>query len=138
MGGYARLPSADAITRIIRTFGGVTITNGYGKWADAQGDIISDDIRIVDIAMESNWENDTKLYDIASRYQQEAIQESVYVRYANGTVQLVTAQSCMESSPVNVLDGKSFDWEALQADLGRLNEPGEVVLSEADAVGEEI
>jgi hypothetical protein len=138
MGGCARLPSADAITRIADTFGGYTVTTGFGKWKNGEGKLYSEDVRIVDVAYEPNWDNDAKLFDIASRFQQEAKQESVYIRYANGVVQLVTAQSCMQSKQVLVEPGE-FDWDKLRADLNEpADEPGDTVLSEAETVGEEI
>jgi hypothetical protein len=134
MGGCARLPSADAITRIADTFGGYTVTTGFGKWKNGEGKLYSEDVRIVDVAYEPNWDNDAKLYDIASRFQQEAKQESVYVRYANGTVQFVSAQSCMDNG-----EKEPFDWDRLRQDVGEAaDDSGDIVLSEAETVGEEI
>lgn len=99
-----------AVSALAAAFGGVTAFQGRGLWKDTV-----ELINVIDVAYEPNWENDTKLYEIASTFQQEAKQESVYVRYANGTVQFVTAQSCMNSgSP------EAFSWDKLKADL---NEP---------------
>lgn len=92
---------------IAATFGGATISDGRGYW---KGE--TEPILIVDVAYEPTWDNDAKLYDIARKFLDDAKQESVYVRYANGNVQFVTALSCMDNG-----EKEPFDWDRLRADM---------------------
>jgi hypothetical protein len=131
----------DAKQRLVDAFGGITVTFGNGTYKGEHW-TTTEPVEIIDVAYVPEWDNDAKLYDIASRFQQEAKQESVYVRYANGVVQLVTAQSCMQSNAVFVEAGQlkdEFTWEKLRADLNEpADDPGDVVMTEAQAAGEDV
>lgn len=83
--------------KLCATFGGVTETRGNGLWRDSEGKPIAEQVAILDIAYEPTDENDAKLYDIAWQYGEEAKQTSVYLRYGNGFVQLVSKLSCMDN-----------------------------------------
>jgi len=80
---------AAAELTIVTYFGGMTQTVGKGMWKDASGTIIHDDIFVCDVAMEDNAVNQATLINIAKRFAQQAGQDCVYVRHANGTVQLI-------------------------------------------------
>lgn len=119
------LPTTDAtiqavgktINDVSARFGGVTITEGYGRWKSEQEDVF-----ILDIAYEPSFINDSELYDLANAFREDAKQEAVYLRYGNGFVQLVMALSCMDNGE------ETFDWEKLQNDLHRLNDdPNDVI-----------
>jgi Protein of unknown function (DUF3574) len=104
-------PMRNALKAIAETFGGYTQYFASGIWIDPEGNEIGESARIVDIAYEPSRLNDEKLFDIADKYREEAKQHSVYLRYGNGHVQLVTACSCM--------DNGEFDWDLLRKDLHR-------------------
>lgn len=80
------------MTLIEKEFRGCTFYNGMGWWHNT-----SEAIRIVDIAYEPSDENDAKLFDIAWKFREDAKQQSVYLRYGNGHVQMVTELCCMDN-----------------------------------------
>lgn len=98
------------INDVVKSFNGVTVTEGFGRWKDDA----PEEIYILDIAYEPTRLNDAELYDIAHSFRYQAKQETVYLRYGNGNVQLVTELGCMDNGEV-----EPFDWEALREDLHR-------------------
>lgn len=99
----------ETVREINKLFGGSTTYEGTGYWKD-----LKEQVFIVDVAYEPNFSNDSRLYDIANEYRAVAKQESVYLRYGNGHVQLVTEMSCMDNG-----ETEPFDWEKLRSDLHR-------------------
>lgn len=86
------------IDNIRDEFHGATVYRGVGVWKfPSTGQPISEDVSIVDIAYPPSDENDTKLYDIAWQFREDAKQQEVYLRYGNGHVQMVSEKSCMDN-----------------------------------------
>jgi hypothetical protein len=98
-----------AIASVAAIFGGYTQYLGTGFW---EGE--TEPVRILDIAMEKKRELEIALYDIADAFREATNQEAVYVRYPNGNVQLVTAQSCFDNG-----EKEEFDWDKFRADIHR-------------------
>lgn len=83
---------------IVAAFGGCTVTSGYGYWVDPKTTLnIGEVVKLVDVAYIPSIEADNKLYDIANAFRIDCKQEAVYLRYGNGNVQLVTADSTMDN-----------------------------------------
>lgn len=99
----------DGVNALLKSFDGSTVYIGWGNWRDQDGKLLTESIRIADIAYDQNTKNDLRLYDIADAYRNAADQQAVYLRYGNGHVQMVTAKSCM--------DNGEFDWEALRKEI---------------------
>lgn len=116
------LAMRDCLNAIGLAFGGYTQILGMGAWQPTEGNLLSESVRMVEIAYQPSRENDEKLYDIANEYRQAAKQFSVYLRYGNGHVQLVEAMSCM--------DNGEFEWEdfrkAIHRDADLLNDVVEI------------
>lgn len=72
----------DALTL---QFGGVTITQGQGRWTD-NGVIYIDPVNVYDVAMWPEPRGDLALVKLARTFMVEAGQEALYLRYADGTV----------------------------------------------------
>lgn len=108
--GVCTAATLVCLNAVAEKFGGYTQTLGSGLWVSPDGERIAEPVRIVDIAMEENEANGLALYDIADAFREAAKQEAVYVRYASGNVQFVSARSCYEDS---------FDWEQFRKDIHR-------------------
>lgn len=104
------IETAEAI--LSQAFGGVTRYHGEGKWKSDDGDMVAENVVILDVAYEPNRENDLKLYDIADQFRNITGENAVYLRYGNGNVQLVTARSCMDNG-----EKEAFDWDRLRREL---------------------
>lgn len=88
----------ECINEIRDEFNGATVYGGVGVWKfPSTGQPISENVSIVDIAYEPSDENDAKLFDIAWKFREDAKQQSVYLRYGNGHVQMVTEFCCMNN-----------------------------------------
>lgn len=107
----------DAITSV---FGGATVSDGVGHWRDRAGSHVREVIHIVDIAYEASEENDRKLYDIAWKFQHDAKQAEVYLRYSNGHVQMVTTTSCMDNGEFDLIRsiGHDIDEDGTMTNVG--------------------
>jgi hypothetical protein len=81
-------------TRLARTFGGYTATEVSGGWIDGNGKLYHDDSYAYDVAIPDGKPADigysvSMLRDIAIEAGKLAGQKSVYVRYPEGTVQII-------------------------------------------------
>ena len=72
-------------------FGGCTVTKGDGAWLNSQGKLYQEPVAIYTVAMEPSEANRFKLWDLARRLATDARQQAIYVRYADGSVDFVTA-----------------------------------------------
>lgn len=100
---------AQVIRHVNAAFGGCSVMTGSGYWVSPKdGKTFAEEICSVEIAYEQTAENDHKLYDIANAFRIDAKQQAVYLRYADGHVQLVNALS---DGPDN------FDYHTLLEDL---------------------
>lgn len=116
-------PVLSCIDNLVRAFGGATVYAAQGHWTHPNGMVLSEACRIADIAMEVSRLNDEKLYDIAWKFREAAGQIEVYVRYANGNVQMVTEKSCMDNG-----EKEPFDWDTMRAELHRaLDDPMDII-----------
>lgn len=70
-----------------RAFGGVTLTQGTGQWQGQR-----EPVNLLTSAMESSADNDRKLRIIAMSIGRLAAQQAMYVRYANGDVDILDVQ----------------------------------------------
>lgn len=111
---------------IVLTFGGLTLSNGFGYWTSPKGDQEHEMVAIIDVAYEPSKANDAKLFDLAWQFREDANQVEVYLRYGNGHVQMVQELSCMNNG--------EFDWEALAASIGRQSEDLADIPSEPEHV----
>lgn len=75
--------------RLIRHFGGYTETHGHGAWRDGEGQTLRETVRVWDVAIDETDVGKGMLLEIAQRAGHLAEQECVYVRFGDGTVQLV-------------------------------------------------
>ena len=78
--------------RLAETFGGFTLTEGYGGWISPTGKVHYEPVLVFDIAMDSKVSNIEALTSIAAKVAKEAEQEAVYVRLPGGSVHFVTAE----------------------------------------------
>lgn len=113
---------------IIAEFGGASEFVGNGFWKAPNGKEFAEEIIAFDIAYEPSDENDAKLYDIAWHAMNQAGEQSVYLRYGNGHVQLITEKSCMDNghghfdvSLSGVLEAVNIMTDAGQTLSDRLN-----------------
>jgi hypothetical protein len=72
------------------TFGGFTAFNVQGGWVNGEGKLYLDAGRAYDVAMADTEENAAKLRGIARGIGKLTHQEAVYLRYANGEVDILT------------------------------------------------
>jgi hypothetical protein len=76
--------------RICAAFGGFTMTTGHGGWVDVRGIVHKDTVAVYDIAVDSDRDAP---FELIARFAIEAgkalSQESVYVRYPNGEVDII-------------------------------------------------
>lgn len=103
----------DAINNINRMFSGSTVTFGKGNWLNTKTGLNEEEpVAIVDVAYLPNDVADDMLYDVADQFRNATDQTEVYLRYGNGHVQMVSAQSCMDNG-----NGHEFDWDRLRREL---------------------
>lgn len=94
-------PFQAAIHLLVRNFGGATITPGEGHWTNPNGQVEDEPIRVVDVAYEQNTGNDMLLFQIAKSFLKEAGEIEIYLRYGNGTVQLIRERDGMDNGRPN-------------------------------------
>lgn len=85
--------------KLVAAFGGFTAYDGHGGWADPSGKVVQDMVTIYDIAIDSDrdgpWELIARFAVEAGR---ELSQDSVYVRYPNGEVDIIDIKSEEETA----------------------------------------
>lgn len=75
---------------ILDIFGGFSLQRTESVWLDAAtGKVYNEPILTYVIAMEQGADNDLKLTGLADLVKLEGKQEAVYVRFADGNVQLI-------------------------------------------------
>lgn len=97
------------VHELIKEFGGATQMRAIGSWTAPSGEIVTEEVTIIDVAYIPTEVSDRKLYDLAWQYGQDAEQVAVYLRYGNGHVQMVQEFSCMNNG--------EFDWNSLVDDV---------------------
>ncbi len=84
--------------RLCEAFGGYTAFIGTGGWRSPTGTVVKDDVVIYDVAMDGH--RGGFGYDALAKMAVDAGralgQESVYVRYCNGTVDIIDIKSFVE------------------------------------------
>lgn len=72
-------------------FGGYTVTDGQGGWIDNQGHLVEEDVKIVTVAYDdySDPNADMFLLNSARQVAADLDQDCVYVKFADGIVELV-------------------------------------------------
>ena len=78
--------SDDIAASLIASYGGLTVTRGEGHWVDSDDRLVSEPVRVVDVAGEDN----AGLLGVASALL-ELGEEAVYVRDFGGTVRILDA-----------------------------------------------
>lgn len=87
----------ETIESIIHHFGGATVYAAQGHWIQPNEQIISEAVRVVDIAYRPSRDGDNQLFDIAQDFRKKSRQDEVYLRYGNGHVQLVREGCTMDN-----------------------------------------
>jgi hypothetical protein len=82
----------DLVNRYLRLiasrFGGFTAWRGNGGWVNGDGELVQEDVRIVDVAMDVPLEVEY-LHGLAKAWCSTAEQDCVYLRDTKGNVRLV-------------------------------------------------
>lgn len=86
---------------LIGNFGGYTKSEGKGAWRSPSGEVLNENVYILDIAYDQNTGNDMVLHTVAQTFLQEAHQIEVYLRYGNGWVQMVRQSGGMDNGRPN-------------------------------------
>lgn len=111
-GGTRKMHILQLQDKLIEAFGGTTTTLGYGRWNGPHGRE-DEDVVIIDVAYETTRENDAKLFDMVQAFRNVSDEKAVYLRYGNGTVQMVGERGCMDNG-----EKEPFDWEKLRQEMG--------------------
>ena len=74
--------------KLTQSFGGVTIREAQGLWADKSGALYGGPIWEIATAYEPSPDNDATLCNLADLVGREGNQLAVYVRYASGNVEV--------------------------------------------------
>jgi hypothetical protein len=77
---------------IASRFGGFTAWRGNGGWVNGDGELIQEDVRIVDVAVDAPQAVEY-LHGLAQAYAAMADEECVYLRDTEGNVRLVERTS---------------------------------------------
>lgn len=76
------------IAALVREFGGVTETSGFGYWLNSAGVSVNEPVRIFTVACEPH-ASETWFRWQAERFGRDCDQEAVYVRFPDGTVEII-------------------------------------------------
>lgn len=101
--------------KLAEAFGGYTATAGTGGWVD-NGELITDDVIIFDVACEMRDATHDKLFKIATELGRALDQKTVYVRYPEGFVKI---EDCTPKTDVKGSGDQKA--EAVAATLDRDN-----------------
>ncbi len=88
-GGSIAAARDAALKEITRQFGGLTGVDAVGYWTDSQGGLRREPVTVVTVAYAPSGYADAILYGIALAFGHKANQESVYLRYPDGSVVFV-------------------------------------------------
>jgi hypothetical protein len=77
-----------AALKLTQSFGGVTIRNAEGLWSDQAGKLYREPVWELVTAYNPSHSNNAILRDLADNVGREGKQKAVYVRYANGDVEV--------------------------------------------------
>jgi hypothetical protein len=77
-----------AALKLTQSFGGVTIRNAEGLWSDNAGKLYNEPVWELVTAYNPSHANNAVLRDLADTIGHEGKQKAVYVRYANGDVEV--------------------------------------------------
>jgi hypothetical protein len=75
-------------TALCKNFGGFTRSDAYGAWIDAGGELVREPVYVYVIAAGSD--QAPVLRDLAVLYRDGTKEDCVYVKYPDGTVDLVS------------------------------------------------
>jgi Protein of unknown function (DUF3574) len=87
------------IKRIVPFSNGITIYDAKGQFLDQAGNLIREPSKVVTFAYENTLENQQKINDIMTAYQQQFQQESV-LRVENQDVVIAQGQDAIDNDPV--------------------------------------
>jgi hypothetical protein len=76
--------------RLATTFGGFTATEGDGGWIDDAGKLITERVRVYVVANQGDEGEAAKLRNIARWLAKESGEDCIYIRYADGEVELMS------------------------------------------------
>ena len=80
---------SDFVRAIVSTFGGCTITEGFGYWAD-DGAVVAETVKVYTFAVDERLLEAERIIDYAATTVALALdQKAVYVRYPNGDVSII-------------------------------------------------
>lgn len=74
---------------LCNAFGGCTTLSAKGSWVDPRGELITEPVWQIIAAYEPNVTDDHKLASVARYIGHEGKQQAVYVRYADGNVEII-------------------------------------------------
>ena len=76
----------STLARLVSAFGGATVTQGRGIWADNSGNLHDEPGEVVDVACEDNAISRATLTALARTFGQMAHELAVYLRLPSGEV----------------------------------------------------
>lgn len=79
----------DLAGTLVESFGGFTVIDAQGGWSGPNGRPYIEPIHVFTIAMAPDEKNNARLRQIADTFGRAARQLSVYVRFADGTVEIL-------------------------------------------------
>ena len=87
---FSTQPERDTLEyvrhELLQAFGGYTEFRGCGAWKDGHGEIISEPVIVFDVAYRTGRKN---LIKIAEHVKETLQQEAIYVRFNDGSVELI-------------------------------------------------
>lgn len=83
---------------ICGAFGGATVTEGRGIWADAQGHVYDEPGYVVDVAMDDTAANEGIMRSIAKEFAFRHAQLAMYLRSASGVVYILDTAPMAEAA----------------------------------------
>jgi hypothetical protein len=82
---------------LAKSFGGVTVNSAKGSWVNPRGELVTEPVWQMTVAYDPTPANDAKLASVARYVGHEGKQHSVYLRYADGAVQIMeTAKPALQ------------------------------------------
>lgn len=98
-------------------FGGYTGTQAHGGFIHPNGNFQAEPMAVFDVAIEDTAENADKLRTIAQFIAVDADQVSVYIRHANGVVELVAKPIKAENDNVRPIRDHSAEQPEAEGDI---------------------
>lgn len=117
---FATAASLDVHSKLRKalcdTFGGFTATGGQGGWRAPDGSIVQDNVTVYDVAMDGHRDGP---YDALARIAIEAgkalNQQSVYVRYCNGNVDIIDIETFVSRADTSAREKAEKEQRLLNA-----------------------